>query len=130
MRFWGLSSIEFFMAKKSSFSIYNIIKPFLQYYFDQKQMNKKIEFFDQKHGITPLEKCYFWVFKILNFFYGIFKVKQFQSRNNNFLTPKDFASKHDLRVCPFSFYGLLSVSKEIPKMLPILLRQETRTFKK
>ena len=65
-------------------------------------------FFDQKHGLTRLENCDFWVFKIL----------------------KDFASKHDLKVCPFSFYGLLSVSKEIRKMLPILLRQETRTLRK
>ena len=30
-------------------------------------MKKKITFFDQKHGLTPLEKCDFWDFERLNF---------------------------------------------------------------
>ena len=30
-------------------------------------MKKKITFFDQKRGLTPLEKCDFWVFERLNF---------------------------------------------------------------
>ena len=30
-------------------------------------MKKKITVFDQKHGLTPLEKCDFWVFERLNF---------------------------------------------------------------
>ena len=34
---------------------------------------------------------------------GISKVKHLQSGNDNFLTLEDFASKHDLRVCPLSF---------------------------
>ena len=28
---------------------------------------KKLAFFDQKHGLTPLEKCDFWEFERLNF---------------------------------------------------------------
>ena len=39
---------------------------------------------------------------------GISKVKHFQPRIDNFLTLKDFDSKHDLRVHPLSFYGVLS----------------------
>ena len=30
-------------------------------------MKKKITFFDQKRGLTPLEKCDFWDFERLNF---------------------------------------------------------------
>ena len=61
---------------------------------------------------------------------GISKVKHLQSENYNFLTLKDFASKHDLRIRQVSFYCLWSAVKQIRKMLPILLRQETITFKK
>ena len=46
---------------------------------------------------------------------SISKVKHLQSGNDNFLTLKDFASKHDLRVRPFSYYGLLSAVKRIRK---------------
>ena len=67
-----------------------------------------------------------------NFFFkewfeiSISKVKHVQTGNDNFLTLKDFASKHDLRVRPLSFYGLLSA---VQRMLPILLRQKTITLK-
>ena len=37
---------------------------------------------------------------------GISKVKHLQSGNYNFLTLKDFASKHDLRIRQVSFYCL------------------------
>ena len=30
-------------------------------------MKEKNTFFDQKHGLTPLEKCDFWDFERLNF---------------------------------------------------------------
>ena len=46
---------------------------------------------------------------------SISKVKHLQSGNDNFLTFKDFASKHDLRVRPLSFYGLQSAVKRIRK---------------
>ena len=54
-------------------------------------------------------------------------MKHLQSGNDNVLTLKDFASKHDLRVRPLSFLGLLSAVRQIRKnvYLPILLRQET-----
>ena len=56
-----------------------------------------------------------------NFFFkewfeiSISKVKHVQTGNDNFLTLKDFASKHDLRVRPLSFYGLLSAVQRIRK---------------
>ena len=59
---------------------------------------------------------------------GTSKVKHLQSGNYNFLTLKDFASKHDLRIRQVSFYGLLPAVKQIRKMLSILLRQETITL--
>ena len=46
------------MAKNSLFCIQNIIKPFFQAYFDQKQMNKNMACF---------EKCNFLDFEILTF---------------------------------------------------------------
>ena len=55
---------------------------------------------------------------------SISKVKNLQSGNDNFLTLKDFASKHDLRVRPFSFYGLLSrICKNITDTAEILWRK-------
>ena len=57
------------MAKNSLFCIQNIIKPFFQGSFDQKQMNKKMAFF---------EKCDFWDFKILTFLWP--KIACFVSR--------------------------------------------------
>ena len=42
-----------------------LLKHFFQSYFDRKQIKKKITFFDQKHGLTPLEKCGFWDFERL-----------------------------------------------------------------
>ena len=62
---------------------------------------------------------------------GIFKVKHLQSGNNNFLTLKDFASKHDLRVRPLSFFLVYyQLLNKLAKMLPILLRQETTALKR
>ena len=55
------------MAKKDFFSIYNIIKHYFESYFDRKQLKKKTTFFDQKRGLTPLEKSDFWDLKGLNF---------------------------------------------------------------
>ena len=44
---------------------------------------------------------------------GMSKVKHLQPGINNFLTLKDFDSKHDLRVHPLSFYGVLSAVKSL-----------------
>ena len=46
---------------------------------------------------------------------GISKVNHLQSGNDNFLNLQNFASKHDLRVRPLSFFGLLSAVKQIRK---------------
>ena len=44
---------------------------------------------------------------------GMSKDKHLQPGINNFLTLKDFDSKHDLRVHPLSFYGVLSAVKSL-----------------
>ena len=67
------------MAKKGFFSIQNIIKHYFQSYFEGKQIKKKITFFDQKHGLTPLEKCDFWDFERLKL---LWRIKVFFSIQN------------------------------------------------
>ena len=67
MRFLSPRKTKIFMAKKGFFSIQNIIKHYFQSYFDGKQITEKITVFDQKHGLTPLEKCDFWDFERLKF---------------------------------------------------------------
>ena len=59
---------------------------------------------------------------------GISKVKHLQSGNDNFLTLKDFASKHDLRVRPLSFFGLLSAVKQIRKNVTDTAETRDHTF--
>ena len=59
---------------------------------------------------------------------GISKVKHLQSGNDNFLTLKDFASKHDLRVRPLSFFGLLSAVKQIRKNVTDTAETRDYTF--
>ena len=54
------------MTKKVSFlskTLLNIISSLIL----TENNNKKITFSDQKHGLTPLEKCDFGDFEILNF---------------------------------------------------------------
>ena len=67
------------MAKKGFFSIWNIIEHYFQSYFEEKQIKKKITFFDQKHGLTPLEKCDFWDFERLKL---LWRIKVFFSIQN------------------------------------------------
>ena len=57
---------------------------------------------------------------------GISKVKHLQSGNDNFLTLKDFASKHDLRVRLLSF--LLSAVKQIHKNVTDTAETRDYTF--
>ena len=55
------------MAKKDCFlsrTLLNIISSLIM---RENQKRKKITFFDQKHELTPLEKCDFWDFTRLNF---------------------------------------------------------------
>ena len=48
------------MAKKVSFSSRASLNFISSPFSDQKKIKKEIEFFNQKHGLTPLEKCHFW----------------------------------------------------------------------
>ena len=59
---------------------------------------------------------------------GISKVKHLQSGNDNFLTLKDFAFKHDLRVRPLSFFGSLSAVKQIRKNVTDTAETRDHTF--
>ena len=65
--FWDFERLKLLWRIKVFFSIQNIIKHYFQSYFEEKQIKKKITVFDQKHGLTPLKKCDFWVFERLNF---------------------------------------------------------------
>ena len=53
------------MVKKGFFFSFKVIEYFFQFYFDQIEIQKKLAFFDQKHGLTPLEKCDSWKFVIV-----------------------------------------------------------------
>ena len=56
------------------------------------------------------------------------ELNRLQSGNDNFLTLKDFASKHDLRVRPLSFFGLLSAVKQIRKNVTDTAEKRDYTF--
>ena len=59
MSFFRRWKIFVLIVKKSFFSIQNIIKPYFMFFFDGKQIKKTITCFDQKHGLIPLENCFF-----------------------------------------------------------------------
>ena len=59
MQFWDYETFCFYKQKSFFFSPEHY-EPFLLLLFLAKINNeKKIAFFDQKHGLTPLEKCHF-----------------------------------------------------------------------
>ncbi|CAH3026580.1 unnamed protein product, partial [Porites evermanni] len=83
---------------------------------------REINFVDQVSSDIAFQEQFLWFNSLIRidnkpiFFkewleIGISKVKHLQSGKDNFLTLKDFASKHDLRVRPLSFFGLLSAVK-------------------
>ena len=95
------------MAIKGFYSFQNIIKHYFQSYFDRKQLKKKTTFFDQNHGLTPLEKYDFGDFERLHFllpkkvFFSIYNIIKhyFQSYfDRNQLKKKTtfFDQKHGL----------------------------------
>ena len=53
-QFFGL---PFFIAQKSVFSFWNIIKDILLAYIPQQKSLEKWPFLNQNHALTPLEKC-------------------------------------------------------------------------
>ena len=68
MRFLGLKKIDLLWPKQvtlPSGTLLNIISSLI---LTEKNSRKKTTFFDQKHGLTPLEKCDFWDFERLHFF--------------------------------------------------------------
>ena len=68
MRFFRLRKSLFVIVKKGFFFFFNVIKLFFKSYFDQILIEKKMAFFDQRYGLTPLKKCgFFWTSK-KNFF--------------------------------------------------------------
>ena len=92
MRFLGLSKIFVFISCLST--------------FDKIQIKKNLEFFDQKHVLTPLGNCDFWDFKkfllllkkvsflsrtLLNLFSSLVLTKTKERKNWHF-----FAQKHGL----------------------------------
>ena len=61
--FWDLKRLNFLWPKKVSFrsgTLLNIISSLI---LTEDNSRKKTTFFDQKHGLTPLEKCDFWDFQ-------------------------------------------------------------------
>ena len=65
--FWGFERLDFLWPKKVSFlsgTLLNIISSLI---LTENNSRKKTTFFDQKHGLTPLEKCDFWDFERLHF---------------------------------------------------------------
>ena len=48
-----------FIALKGVFSFLNIVKDVYPAYIAQQKKLEKWPFLDQKHGLTPLEKCQF-----------------------------------------------------------------------
>ena len=57
--FWDFKRLNFFIAQKGFFSIYNIIKHNFQSYFDQKQIKKKKYIFLPKAWVNPFGKMRF-----------------------------------------------------------------------
>ena len=65
--FWDFERLHFLGPKKVSFrsgTLLNIISSLILTETTQEKQNT---FFDQKHGLTPLEKCDFWDFERLHF---------------------------------------------------------------
>ena len=56
-----------FIVKKKFFFLSRTLLPLLQELFLAKKIKKRITFFDQKHGLTPLEKCDFNDFETISF---------------------------------------------------------------
>ena len=76
MSIFRLFEIFVFIAQKTVFSFQNIVKDIFLAYIGYKEKLEKRPFFDQNHGLTPLEKCQFFDFLNFLFLYprkGIFR---------------------------------------------------------
>ena len=68
MSIFRLFELFAFIAQKGGFLFYNIVKDIFQASITKKKRLEKWAFLDQKHGLTPLEKCQiFRLFQLLDF---------------------------------------------------------------
>ena len=108
-----------------------VLKEILEYWAE-------INLVDQVSSDIAFQEQFLWFNSLIRidnkpifFFQEWFsKVKHLQSGNDNSLTLKHFASKHDLKVRPLSFFLVhYQLLNKLAKTLPILLRQETIPLK-
>ena len=64
--FWDFERLKFLWPKKVS-SLSRILLNIVSSLILRENQEEKFTFFDQKHGLTPLEKCDFWDFERLKF---------------------------------------------------------------
>ena len=66
MPFLGLENVVFIVKKVSFLSrtLSNLVSSLI---LTEKKNNEKIGIFEQKHGLTSLEKCNFWNFEKIFF---------------------------------------------------------------
>ena len=87
-----------FIAQKGIFSFQNIVKDNFLAYTALKKKFKKRPFLDQKHGLTPLQKCQF---------YRLFEFVVFIAQKG-FFSLLEYRKRH--------FPGLYCLKKKVGKM--------------
>ena len=70
MQILELSNIDVFSVKKSSFSIKNIAKHSFSSIWPRKVKVKKLQSFDQNHGVTPFQKMQIFQLLIVAYLTG------------------------------------------------------------
>ena len=65
---WDFERLHFLGPKKVSFRSGTLLIIISSPIFTENKSRQKTTFFDQKHGLTPLEKCDIWDFERLFFF--------------------------------------------------------------
>ena len=66
--FLGLWKILFLYSKQLSLLSTTLLHVIYSLCFDQNQIKKELAFFDQNHGLTPLENWDFWDFEKFRFY--------------------------------------------------------------
>ena len=66
--FWDFERLNFLWRKKVSFLSRTLLNIISSLTLTKNKLIKKSAFFDQKHGLTPLEKYDFWGFEKIEFF--------------------------------------------------------------
>ena len=70
MQILQLSNINVFSVQKSSFSIKNNTKHYFSSVWPRKMKVKKLQSFDQNHGVTPFQKMKIFQLLIVSLFVG------------------------------------------------------------